>query len=230
MKACRKCAVEKPLDEFYRDPRSKDGQAAQCKMCDAEKARRWREVNKDRHLDNARRWRVDHTEQIAETRRRWEETHREQRAASNQRWRDENKEHRAADFRRWSEDHKEQRVEYRGRHYAANRERELEINASWKYAHPDKVFGHNAVRRARKAVATIGPPVDRQCIVTRDESTCQYCDRVLTGREITLDHIIPLIRGGPHTADNLCVACRPCNFSKGTKTADEFLALIRMAV
>lgn len=35
---------------------------------------------------------------------------------------------------------------------------------------------------------------------------------------IEQDHIIPLSRGGTHTAENVCPACSQCNSIKGTKT------------
>jgi hypothetical protein len=43
-------------------------------------------------------------------------------------------------------------------------------------------------------------------------SECEYCG---DPGEWTLDHLIPQIKGGPHAADNLVRACRPCNSSKG---------------
>lgn len=40
---------------------------------------------------------------------------------------------------------------------------------------------------------------------------CYYCSSKL---DLTVDHLIPRIRGGPDEADNLVWACRPCNSSK----------------
>lgn len=48
----------------------------------------------------------------------------------------------------------------------------------------------------------------------------------LPGRDYssdTYDHKVPLSRGGLHESDNLVLACRNCNFSKHTKTAEEFV-------
>lgn len=38
-----------------------------------------------------------------------------------------------------------------------------------------------------------------------------------------LDHVYPASRGGRSDADNLTVACRPCNRSKGARTPEEWL-------
>lgn len=37
-----------------------------------------------------------------------------------------------------------------------------------------------------------------------------------------VDHIVPLSKGGMNTADNICIACAPCNLSKGDKMADDW--------
>src|SRR5436190_5321816 len=39
-------------------------------------------------------------------------------------------------------------------------------------------------------------------------SFCSYCG---SQDDLTLDHMIPRMKSGPHSADNLVVACRSCN-------------------
>lgn len=41
------------------------------------------------------------------------------------------------------------------------------------------------------------------------------------------DHIVPYSKGGGDDLDNLVAACRKCNCRKGTKSYDEFVAIIR---
>lgn len=58
----------------------------------------------------------------------------------------------------------------------------------------------------------------RNAIFRRDRYTCQYCgDR----NKISLDHVLPLSRGGKDTWENLVTACFPCNNKKGNRTPDE---------
>jgi hypothetical protein len=81
-------------------------------------------------------------------------------------------------------------------------------------------------RRARIMNSPRIEVIDRSVIIGRDKSTCYLCGNILTNAtEITLDHVIPLASGGAHTADNLRVACRDCNFRKNKRTLEEFLAL-----
>jgi 5-methylcytosine-specific restriction endonuclease McrA len=101
----------------------------------------------------------------------------------------------------------------RKREYAKHRRSTEEGRAyirEWERTHgADKA----ARRRARIAGVTT-EPVDRNAIIKRDKVTCYLCNTKLKWREVTLDHVIPLARGGSHTAANLRVACGPCNFSK----------------
>lgn len=70
------------------------------------------------------------------------------------------------------------------------------------------------IRRPRPRVK-----LTRREIFIRDDYTCQYCG--LRSNDLTLDHIIPRSRGGPHTWDNLVSACRTCNHRKGGKSLQE---------
>lgn len=54
---------------------------------------------------------------------------------------------------------------------------------------------------------------------------CGYCGIDLIGRKrifVTIDHIFPQSKGGCNGVENLILACRTCNLSKGVKTIDEF--------
>ena len=51
------------------------------------------------------------------------------------------------------------------------------------------------------------------------KSSCYYCHRLLTPKEATMDHVVPLAEGGRSTPGNVVVACKPCNTKKGGVTA-----------
>ena len=48
------------------------------------------------------------------------------------------------------------------------------------------------------------------------------CYRCGTKENISLDHVIPISRGGNHSIGNLMPLCRPCNSSKGKKLLVEW--------
>ncbi len=64
----------------------------------------------------------------------------------------------------------------------------------------------------------------RRAVFRRDNFTCQYCG--VQSHHLTIDHIIPRYRSGPHVWSNVVSACPPCNRRKGGKT----LAEARMAL
>lgn len=49
----------------------------------------------------------------------------------------------------------------------------------------------------------------------RESRRCHWCKRWMRFREATLEHIIPLFRGGSNEADNLTLACAKCNHERG---------------
>jgi len=61
----------------------------------------------------------------------------------------------------------------------------------------------------------------RKNVLIRDNHTCQYCYERFKPAELTLDHVIPISRGGWDGWDNVVVACRSCNNRKGDQTPEE---------
>ncbi|KAK9917085.1 hypothetical protein WJX75_000772 [Coccomyxa subellipsoidea] len=57
--------------------------------------------------------------------------------------------------------------------------------------------------------------LSRRNIVTRDQGMCQYCGST-TG--LTIDHVVPLSKGGKWVWENLVTACTKCNSKKGSKS------------
>ena len=49
----------------------------------------------------------------------------------------------------------------------------------------------------------------------RDLYQCQYCADTFSYNELTIDHVIPLSRGGKTSWNNCVTACTDCNTKKG---------------
>jgi 5-methylcytosine-specific restriction endonuclease McrA len=62
---------------------------------------------------------------------------------------------------------------------------------------------------------------NRRNIFIRDENTCQYCGQRLPTRELTLEHICPVSRGGASDWENVVLACKSCNRKKANRTPQE---------
>lgn len=101
-----------------------------------------------------------------------------------------------------------------------------------KYRTPEGRAAAAAIRHQRRAAG--GPPPDKESMrrlyATR---ICFYCGVGMdpsVGRydplKTTIDHKIPLVRGGTNASENLVACCFGCNTQKNARTAGEFLAYI----
>lgn len=57
--------------------------------------------------------------------------------------------------------------------------------------------------------------------------TCYYCGRKVGFRNLTMDHIIPLSRGGRSTRNNLVPCCKECNNRKKSSLPVEWEEYLR---
>lgn len=52
---------------------------------------------------------------------------------------------------------------------------------------------------------------------------CHYCGQKFAAKELTMDHIVPVARGGTSTQGNIVPACKDCNAKKKLETPVEQL-------
>jgi 5-methylcytosine-specific restriction endonuclease McrA len=61
----------------------------------------------------------------------------------------------------------------------------------------------------------------RQNVFMRDDYKCQYCGSQFPKTDLTIDHVIPRVRGGKTTWDNVVACCYKCNQIKGHKSLQQ---------
>jgi 5-methylcytosine-specific restriction endonuclease McrA len=68
-------------------------------------------------------------------------------------------------------------------------------------------------------------------VLRKYNHTCIYCEfeygKTITGRKLTIDHKVPLARGGTNDLKNLCSACEEHNTEKRDMTAEEYFHVLR---
>lgn len=84
-------------------------------------------------------------------------------------------------------------------------------SATWETKVPAVIMLKQQMRRRLR------PRFSKSNIYLRDLYTCQYCKIQLTKTQTTIDHVIPLSKGGTTQWDNIVTACAPCNSKKGDK-------------
>ena len=67
----------------------------------------------------------------------------------------------------------------------------------------------------------------RQHVFLRDDYHCQYCRKNFNTKELTMDHVIPVVSGGKTTWSNIVTCCVDCNQRKGSKTLQEAGLVLR---
>lgn len=61
------------------------------------------------------------------------------------------------------------------------------------------------------------PRFTRNNLLVRDLYECQYCSTHIDRRTMTMDHVIPVCRGGETSWTNIVASCLDCNSRKGSK-------------
>lgn len=126
------------------------------------------------------------------------------------------------------------------------RERDKDMHAAWRANNPErwkelvaraqakaKLNGTAARseegRKERVANATPkGTVVGLKAILKEHGRHCNICDLpIAENHAVQFDHVIPLARGGAHTAENLRPAHRSCNAWKGDRLPSELEGLVR---
>ncbi|HBM16847.1 MAG TPA: HNH endonuclease [Lentisphaeria bacterium] len=52
---------------------------------------------------------------------------------------------------------------------------------------------------------------------------CHYCRKKFTPEELTMDHVVPLSRGGKSSRGNIVLCCKECNNNKKYLTPVELI-------
>jgi len=84
-------------------------------------------------------------------------------------------------------------------------------SATWETPVPSVII----LKEYMKAKTTVR--FSRANVYLRDNGICQYCETPVTKQNATLDHVLPVSKGGKTTWENCCTACAPCNASKSDK-------------
>ena len=64
---------------------------------------------------------------------------------------------------------------------------------------------------------------EKLTVYTRYQGTCGICGNFVPPNEMTIDHIIPISKGGTYDLDNLQCCCKKCNQIKADILPEDFL-------
>ena len=85
----------------------------------------------------------------------------------------------------------------------------------------ERVFQIPAVMKLMKIIRTIYRthiPFSKKNVMIRDGYSCQYCG---AHENLSIDHVVPVSKGGKSEFENCLAACKDCNNKKGDKLPSE---------
>jgi len=56
---------------------------------------------------------------------------------------------------------------------------------------------------------------------------CVFCSTLLSFNDATIEHVIPLSKGGTHNHENLTISCFDCNNERGTVPFEEWKHIVK---
>ena len=207
MKTCTGCKRLLPLEAFYTYKRAKDGRMSRCKECFKmyAVARRARDPEAAREYDR--------------------------KATAKQRAK--NREVMLERTRQWRAKNKEHLREYNRRYRAANLDRILAKHKEWLEANKDKESWvryrreHGLLQFYKRRDLTMGgDAITLRKLAERDNWRCHICGKRVSEKRWSMDHLVPLSKGGPHTFANVALAHLKCNQRRGVDRLPAQLRLI----
>jgi hypothetical protein len=193
-----------------------------CPICGPKQARKRYKKYYQAHLEQrkevARKYEQAHREQIREY-------YREYRKANIARIREYQKNYQKV----WAKNHADRIREYRKKcpnlyaskkFYQTHAEKVKQYQKEYHQTHPEIAYTIAARRRVRLENATV-EEVDPHYICKRDNWVCQICGKKVNPKykwphplSASIDHIIPISKGGTHERKNLQLAHLECNLKK----------------
>lgn len=196
LKVCTKCKASLPVLQFGVDRQKADGLTSRCKPCRRQDHREYLRdpVVLARTAERAKAWAKNNPDRIAEFQRAWRDRHPGYSAEANRKWREQNPGAAAA-------------------YHQANR---------------DKAIRRVNRRRARIKETAAAEPIDLAAIWRWQCGTCPLCDQRIDSSlahpdplSKSVDHIVPLSKGGTHERANVQWAHLVCNIRKGARAPDQ---------
>lgn len=89
------------------------------------------------------------------------------------------------------------------------------MSMAWRLDEPYDFSKHNKNKKNRKNKHRTNTSKKR--FLWNKNPYCYYCKVRLKIREATVDHVIPLSKGGSIAIENCVLACSSCNVNKGNK-------------
>jgi len=207
-KICYKCKNSLSVDNFHKQSRSPDGLSNICKNCKRIQDKEYRERNKEKLALKKKEYKEKNKEILAEKRKQKYRSASEEEIALRKKKKQE--------YLKNAPEHVKQcKREYDKKYFASERGR--------------NVLKNSLHKRRAQILSSCDNTITLDALenLAKEQNyNCKWCNKPLNyelPKQIHLDHIVPLSKGGTHSINNVCWSCANCNFKKSSKLPDEFI-------
>ena len=202
-KLCLECKETKELSEFYEDKRTKFGYSRSCKACIQKYNKTYYKLNKQKMDEYSKKYYKQNEDKLKEQHKQYAKKYYKN-----------NRVQQLIKLREYYCKNKDRFKNYRKR----NKDRINKMRREWLKRNPHKASCYSNKRRAALNKSESNYTINEWtnlCNTTGNK--CLQCNKQ---EELTVDHIIPISKGGNNDISNIQPLCGSCNSSKGTKTLD----------
>jgi len=189
---------------------------------------RWARENRDKLAAACRRWRKRHPEKQKAATYGWRKRNLKKWNAYQRSWRRKNRDRTNPLLRAFRVENREVLNEKRRKYRALNLRMMRAIarkyyrdNFERKRVEHDTALARRKLAEGRYTVA------EWRQLLRKWQYQCAYCQRRLTRKTATADHLIALSIGGTNWIKNIVPACLPCNQRKNSLSKSEYLKRLR---
>lgn len=208
MKTCKKCGLEKTLDQFGPEKRNRDGLKGACRQCDNASKLAWTHANPERRAEHLLKYESGNAGRVRDSKRNYYLRNKKkclERVAT------------------WKRTHKDRVSASGAKRYQKKRDSILARNKIWIRTNRELARVACARRRSRRN-GSIGShtATDIQILLKLQRGRCAACFEPLRGK-YHVDHREPLSRGGSNDPTNLQLLHPRCNHEKHAKDPVDFM-------
>ena len=223
VKVCTKCKrILIACDiNFKKSKKGKYGFASQCKECD----KQYREENKEMIAKHKKEYYENNRDGISEYWKEYYKNNKDEKREYQKQYRETHKEEVKERNKQYRESHKEEIAEKKKQHYQNNKEQILEKQKQYHKDNPHISFNNRNKRRQLEENQGNGITKEQWLeMMEYFDWCCAYSGEYIGGDSEfrTIDHIIPLSKGGEHEVWNCVPMYNSYNYNKYTNDMEEW--------
>jgi 5-methylcytosine-specific restriction endonuclease McrA len=185
-----------------------------CKQCARNRSKKWRKDNPGKRAESDRKRYYSNPEKYRQDRKKWCRNNPDKVREKGKKWRDENPNY----LKNYYQENKSTHYAKAREWIKKNPEKNREYKRKWKRNNPEANIVYKHKRRAKKAKAGGGFTIKEwKQLCEKYDNKCLACGK---HKKLTVDHVIPIAKGGHSNISNIQPLCRVCNSKKNARIID----------